>query len=559
MPIDADCGRLPPSGAVDGPEVGFGPVAVQADPSGLRRRDGEKSAGAALVQIVLYAGIGFFLALFLGVLVYPAFRNRTVRLTERRLRAELPQSMEEIRADRDSVRADYALRMRQLEIKMEKLQEEAVARKLLLENREGEIRTLRTDIRQKQDIISELGDDLDDQRDRSSDKDEELSRARSKVRDIAGRLERKNKDLERNESRLAEMEKTVETQRAELLEVRATLRNAERYGQSAAQTAADEAGDPAAKDKEPVAADGRIEPQLGRTVKSVSAAAGEKTVPVNGAAVDKKELDSLHLQVTELQAAKLAAELRATTAEDQLASLDGQVSTLEEKLRVLKEERSSSGGAGDGADPDGAADTARLENRIASLEAELQDKQARIRVLESGDAGTLVGEPSGERSGDTGALRAQLLEIEAEKASFEAEVTRLTLALETARAAAPAESDDGAADRLREAEQDLAATRAERDEALSRARVLDADLQNMKALEGASQKIEQAEITLLRDSLSDLAADVTRMIMTMEGKGSPIDDLLAKSNGAERPDAAVMSLAERIKTLQERSAPRDAG
>ncbi len=511
--------------------------------------------GAALVQIVLYAGIGFFLALFLGVLVYPAFRNRTVRLTERRLMAELPQSMEEIRADRDSVRAEYALSMRQLEIKMEKLEEEAVARKLLLENREGEIRTLRTDIRQKQDIISELGDDLDDQRDRSSDKDEELSRARSKVRDIAGRLERKIKDLERSEGRQAELEKTVETQRAELLEARATLRNSERYGQSAVPGVGDEAGEPVQETKEPVAADGRIEPQIGGRTQISPVPGDAQAVSANRATADKKELDSLHQKVTELQAAKLAAELRATTAEDQLASLDGQVGTLEEKLRVLKDEQSSVGAAGGDTDADSAAEHARLENRIASLEAELQDKQARIRVLEKDGAGP----PAGEPSGDTGALRAQLLEIEAEKASFEAEVTRLTLALETARATAGSQNDDGMADRLRETEQDLAATRAERDEALSRVRVLDADLQNMKALEGASQKIEQAEITLLRDSLSDLAADVTRMIMTMEGKGSPIDDILAKSNGADRPDAAVMSLAERIKSLQERSASSDAG
>ncbi|MEM1048630.1 MAG: hypothetical protein AAGL24_20925 [Pseudomonadota bacterium] len=510
------------------------------------------------MQIVLYAGIGFFLALLLGVLVYPAFRNRTVRLTERRLKAELPQSMEEIRADRDSVRAEYALSMRQLEIKMEKLEEEAVARKLLLENREGEIRTLKTDIRQKQDIISELGDDLDDQRDRSSDKDEELSRARSKVRDIAGRLERKIKDLERSETRLAEMEKTVETQRAELLETRATLRNSERYGQATVPAlVADGAGHVEAETKEQAAADGRIEPKLGGAAKAGGDTVIAKTVPAEGTAADKKELDRLHLQVTELQAAKLAAELRATTAEDQLASLDSQVSTLEEKLRVLKQEQSapSGGESGDGDTAAVAAEQARLENRIASLEADLQDKQARIRVLESGDGGRHAGEPSG----DNEALRAQLLEIEAEKASFEAEVTRLTLALETARATAVPTGDDGATDRLREAEQDLAAVRAERDEALSRVRVLDADLQNMKALEGASQKIEQAEITLLRDSLSDLAADVTRMIMTMEGKGSTIDDLLAKSNGADRPDAAVMSLAERIKSLQERSASSDAG
>ena len=137
-----------------------------------------------MVQIVLYVGLGFLSALLLVLILSPFLRRRTIRLTERRMRAELPQSMEEIRAERDSVRADYAMRVRQLEIKQDKLKDAAVERTLLMEERNEEISTLKTEIREKNDIIAETSDELDAARNTSRDREEELSRAKSKIRDL---------------------------------------------------------------------------------------------------------------------------------------------------------------------------------------------------------------------------------------------------------------------------------------------------------------------------------------------------------------------------------------
>lgn len=51
----------------------------------------------------------------------PLVHGRAVRLTVRRLEAALPQSMEEIRADKDLLRADFAMSTRRLEIIIEQL------------------------------------------------------------------------------------------------------------------------------------------------------------------------------------------------------------------------------------------------------------------------------------------------------------------------------------------------------------------------------------------------------------------------------------------------------
>ncbi|HZP69271.1 MAG TPA: hypothetical protein VFB29_04945 [Pseudolabrys sp.] len=74
-----------------------------------------------MVEAVMYAGIGFLFAILMAVSVAPLIHNRAVRLTIRRLKNALPQSMAEIQADKDLLRADFALLTRRLEMTVEHL------------------------------------------------------------------------------------------------------------------------------------------------------------------------------------------------------------------------------------------------------------------------------------------------------------------------------------------------------------------------------------------------------------------------------------------------------
>ena len=500
-----------------------------------------------MVQIALYAGLGFFLALLLALIVSPLLRRRTIRLTERRMRAELPQSMEEIRADRDSVRAEYAMRLRQSEIKLEKLEDAAVDRTMQMEARNEEIYTLKTEIRQKLEIIAEMHDDLENLRSLSFEKDEELARTKSKMRELSSHLDRKMKELERSEARYAAMDATVEKQRTELIAMRATLYDAQRLTANTAGAA--KAGDPAAArfaTDRPDTDDNRKDPPL--TNRPRSDMMFEEHLDEGNGTVD------LRFQVTELEAAKLAVELRAKTTEDQLASVKGQITTLEERLAELQ----SAGGSGDALFEDEGA-RARIfdmEAQISALESELAAKEARIAKLMNDPE---LAEPGDADSETVAALRARLLEAEAEKAGFEAEVTRLTFDLEMAVAQSaaslgPADAGRDESER-RKLEEDKAAAEAERDQALARADELRRDYDELLARQETERKAEQAEIAHLRESLSDLAADVTHIVMTLEGEDSPVDKILSATNGLDGAPGQVISLADRIKTLRARSAP----
>ena len=68
-----------------------------------------------MIEAVMLVALGFASASLLALLVAPAFWGRALRLATLRIRSSLPVSEAEIRAEKDLMRADYAIRIHQLE------------------------------------------------------------------------------------------------------------------------------------------------------------------------------------------------------------------------------------------------------------------------------------------------------------------------------------------------------------------------------------------------------------------------------------------------------------
>src|SRR5262249_59297759 len=78
-------------------------------------------ARGVMIEGIMYFGIGFLVATLLGLFFVPLVHNRAVRLTMKRLEASTPLSMVEIRADKDHLRAEFAISTRRLETTIEEL------------------------------------------------------------------------------------------------------------------------------------------------------------------------------------------------------------------------------------------------------------------------------------------------------------------------------------------------------------------------------------------------------------------------------------------------------
>jgi chromosome segregation ATPase len=74
-----------------------------------------------MVEPIMYIGIGFLVAGLLVIGVIPLVHARAVRLTMRRLEALTPMSMAEIQADKDQLRAEFAMTMSRVEMTVEQM------------------------------------------------------------------------------------------------------------------------------------------------------------------------------------------------------------------------------------------------------------------------------------------------------------------------------------------------------------------------------------------------------------------------------------------------------
>ena len=74
-----------------------------------------------MIESLMYFGIGFLFATLVALAVIPLVHSRAVRLTMRRLEASIPQSLAEIQADKDALRAEFAMSTRRLESTIDEL------------------------------------------------------------------------------------------------------------------------------------------------------------------------------------------------------------------------------------------------------------------------------------------------------------------------------------------------------------------------------------------------------------------------------------------------------
>ena len=98
------------------------------------------------VQSAMLVALGFFAASLLGLLVASAFWSRAVRLTTARIKQSMPVSEPEMRADRDRLRAEYAIKVHKLGMQLDQAKLERARQLIDINRRDASISTLETDV-----------------------------------------------------------------------------------------------------------------------------------------------------------------------------------------------------------------------------------------------------------------------------------------------------------------------------------------------------------------------------------------------------------------------------
>jgi hypothetical protein len=98
------------------------------------------------IQTGMLVALGFLLASLVWLLLASAFWSRAVRLTTERLKRAMPMSEPEIKADRDRLRAEQAIKVHKLETRLEQAKLERARHLIDLNRRDATISSLETDI-----------------------------------------------------------------------------------------------------------------------------------------------------------------------------------------------------------------------------------------------------------------------------------------------------------------------------------------------------------------------------------------------------------------------------
>jgi chromosome segregation ATPase len=421
-----------------------------------------------MIEPIMYLAIGFLVSMLFGLMIVPLVHNRAVRLTTRRMEAATPLSMAEIQADKDQLRAEFAMSARRLEMSVDQLKNKTTSQLAELGKKSDAINRMKIELGEKNATIFSLEAREKAVKEQLRTTEEEFAAKTEAVRTAETVLKDKQSELARLSAELSDRSMTAESREAELVAVRAQI-------------------------VELKSRVGDAEQEFATTHARLAQQRGESDMATRELAEARGRVENLSQRVTDLDRQLIIQVKEAEMLGNRVSDLETRLSTQGKLLAERDYENNL------------------LRQSSASAERTAQELRDEITAMNGGKA------PAIEK-------------LRAEKAAVEE------------------------------------ALRIARDE---RAK-LQRDINAIQAQAESSWATERMENALLRERINDIAAEVAKLAMQLEGPNSPIEAMLAAelempskaarpasgtvangatANGSAPPEGGG-TLAERIRALQ---------
>src|ERR1700742_5005285 len=411
-----------------------------------------------MVEPAMYLAIGFLVAMLLGLTIVPVVHDPAVRLTTRRIEAAAPLSMAEIQADKDQLRAEFAMSARRLEMSVDQLKHKTTSQLAELGKKTDAINRMKLELGEKNATIFSLEAREKAVKEQLRPTEEEFAAKTEALRQAEKALSDKQGELGSINTELTARSVMAESRQVELVAVHAQI-----------DALKNRVGD---AEKEFNATQARREQE-----RTASETASRELTEARG------RVENLSQRVTDLDRQLVAQVKEAELLGNRVNDLEARLST-QGKLLAEREFENN-----------------QLRQTAAAAERIMQ--QLRDQIAQ----------------GDSGKLPA-LEKLKTEKAALE---------------------------------EQLRVTRDERSK-------LQRDINAIQQQAESTWATERMENALLRERINDIAAEVAKLAMQLEGPNSPIEALLAAEpakpvNGAAHGSTGSTgegggTLAERIRALQ---------
>src|SRR5438874_12432757 len=378
-----------------------------------------------MIEPIMYLAIGFLVSMLFGLMIVPLVHNRAVRLTTKRMEAATPLSMAEIQADKDQLRAEFAMSARRLEMSVDQLKNKTTSQLAELGKKSDAINRMKIELGEKNATIFSLEAREKAVKEQLRATEEEFATKTEMLRNAEHALTDKQAELAKINHELSDRSMMADSRQVELIAVRTQIDELKRR-----------VGD---AEKEFAATQARL--------------AQERTESEN----TTREL---------------------TDARGRVENLSQRVTDLDRQLIVQVKEAEM------------------LGNRVNDLEARLatQGKLLAEREFENNQL----------RQASENAERAAR-ELRAEISAMNGGKSPVVEKLRAEKAAV---------------EEQLRVARDERAK-------LQRDINAIQQQAESSWQTERMENALLRERINDIAAEVAKLAMQLEGPNSPIEAMLA--------------------------------
>ena len=178
-----------------------------------------------MIEPLMFAGIGFIAAALLVLGIIPLVHNRAVRLTRRRLEALTPLSMAEIQAEKDQLRAEFAMSTRRLEMSVEQLKGKSTGQLAELGKKNDTINRLKIELGEKAATIFALEARDKGIKDQLRATEDELEVKTNALRETERNLADKEAELVRATAQLSETTAASDSQRVEIVALKTQIDN----------------------------------------------------------------------------------------------------------------------------------------------------------------------------------------------------------------------------------------------------------------------------------------------------------------------------------------------
>jgi chromosome segregation ATPase len=420
-----------------------------------------------MVEPIMYLAIGFLLSMLFGLMIVPLVHNRAVRLTTKRLEAATPLSMAEIQADKDQLRAEFAMSARRLEMSVDQLKSKTTSQLAELGKKSDAINRMKIELGEKNATIFSLEAREKAVKEQMRATEEEFTAKTESLRDAEKALKDKQSELAKINSELSDRSMMAQSRQVELVAVRAQIDELKNRVSDA--------------EKEFAATQARLAQERGDSEKATSELA---------------------------------------EARSRVENLSQRVTDLDRQLIIQVKEAEM------------------LGNRVNDLEGRL----------------TTQGKLLAERDFENNQLRQQNDASERAANQLRAEIAAL--------------SEGGKSPAIEKLRTEKAAVEEQLRIARDERAKLQRDINAIQQAAESSWATERMENALLRERINDIAAEVAKLAMQLEGPNSAIEAMLAAepvipakpakpANGAANgvaPSGGMPegggTLAERIRALQ---------